>query len=218
MSRNTPTLASVLVAILDARLADVHVAIPARVETFDATRRCVTAQPLIRHGHTDGETGERTVERLPVINDVPVVFPGSGSFSVDWPIVKGDTGLLVFSEASIDKWLTRGGDVDPLDDRRHALSDAIFIPGLRSLNAPPGPAAPPGTMVLRTSGEIHAGGSQALALRSEINDLRAFVATQFSPTGHTHTCASAGNPTTATVSSGAPPVASYPGTAVLKGA
>lgn len=216
MSRNTPTLASVLAAALKAQLADVHVAIPAQVESFDSSRRCVSAQPLIRHGHTDGETGERSVERLPVITDVPVVFPGSGLFCVEWPVAKGDTGLLVFSEASIDKWLARGGDVDPLDDRRHALSDAIFIPGLRSLNRPPASsAAPAGTLVLRTAGEIHAGGSQALALKSELESLRSFVHAQFSGTGHAHPAP--GGATTGTTPVGAAPGA-FPGTAVLKGA
>jgi hypothetical protein len=176
MSRNTPTLASVLAAALEARLADVHVALPAQVESFDADRRCVTVQPLIRQATTDTESGERSVERLPVINDVPIVFPGSGAFCVEWPVAKGDTGLLVFSEASIDKWLTRGGDVDPLDDRRFNLSDAIFIPGLRSLNAPPsGSPAPAGTMILRTAGQIHAGGDQALALHAKLSALRDHV-------------------------------------------
>jgi hypothetical protein len=50
------------------------------------------------------------------------------------PISVGDPGLLVFADGSLDVWLSHGGLVDPLNDRHHALSDAVFIPGLRSFN------------------------------------------------------------------------------------
>jgi hypothetical protein len=52
------------------------------------------------------------------------------------PVSVGDTGLLVFADGSLDVWLARGGVVDPLDDRHHALSDAVFIPGLRPFSNP----------------------------------------------------------------------------------
>jgi len=42
--------------------------------------------------------------------------------------------MLLFSQASIDKWRKQGGKVDPVRDRRHDLSDAIAIPGLRSFS------------------------------------------------------------------------------------
>jgi hypothetical protein len=100
------------------------------VESYDSATQKISAQPLIKRGYTD-ETGERIAERLPIITGVPVVFPGGGGYRVTFPIAKGDTVLLIFSEASLDKWLAHGGDVDPNDDRRHTLSDAIAIPGLR---------------------------------------------------------------------------------------
>jgi hypothetical protein len=52
------------------------------------------------------------------------------------PVEVGDTGLLVFADDSLDIWLSKGGLVDPLDDRHHALSDAVFIPGLRPFSNP----------------------------------------------------------------------------------
>jgi len=52
------------------------------------------------------------------------------------PVAVGDTGLLVFCDGSLDVWLSKGGLVDPLDDRHHALSDAVFIPGLRPFSNP----------------------------------------------------------------------------------
>lgn len=52
------------------------------------------------------------------------------------PVAVGDTGLLIFSDRSLDVWLATGGIVDPGDDRRHALSDAVFVPGLRPFSSP----------------------------------------------------------------------------------
>jgi hypothetical protein len=180
---NTPTFAEVLRVAIDARLADVHTAIPARVETYDAAKQRVSVKPLIRRGYLD-EDGQRAVESLPVINEVPIVFPGAGGFRVTFPVAPGDTVLLVFSEASIDRWLPRGGDVDPADDRRFSLNDAIAIPGLRSFAAPLA-SAPADVMTAGKDGgpviefdgsEIRAGGSSALALAGDLESLRAAIA------------------------------------------
>lgn len=60
-----------------------------------------------------------------------------------------------------------------------------------------------------------AGPAVELAKASELNDLRAFVADQFSAIGHSH--ASPAGPTTSTVAIGTVPTTDYPGTEVLKG-
>jgi hypothetical protein len=127
----TPTLAGVIRSHIAAQLDELHVALPARVESYDASRQAVSVQPLIRHAYRD-ESAERQVESLPMINDVPVVFPGAAGYRVTFPIAAGDTVLLVIASASIDKWLKHGGEGDPLLDHRHRLRDAIAIPGLRS--------------------------------------------------------------------------------------
>ena len=48
----------------------------------------------------------------------------------------GDQVLLVFSERSLDVWLSAGGIVDPNDTRKHHISDAIAIPGCYPFNNP----------------------------------------------------------------------------------
>lgn len=130
MSTATPTWTRVLTDCIDARLSDVHTSIPGRVESYDSSTQRASVQPLLKRGYED-EEGERQVEILPVIQDVPIVFPGSGSYADTFPISKGDIVLLVFMENSIDRWLSVGGLIDPSDDRRFALSDAVAIPGLR---------------------------------------------------------------------------------------
>ena len=63
---------------------------------------------------------------------VPVHFPSAGGVAHTFPIKKGDEGILVFSARTIDGWW-QNGDVQPMPyARRHSLSDAMFIPGIRS--------------------------------------------------------------------------------------
>lgn len=214
--RNNPTLADVLRAALDSRLSDLHVALPARVERYDSARQAVSVKPLIRTAVPDAQLEDdeqRAVESLPVINGVPVVFPGAGPYSITFPIAKGDTGLLIFSEASLDKWKSDGREVDPLDDRRHSLSDAVFIPGLRALGgkaAPPVPAdgVAAAAMVLRGA-EIQAGGTKELVTRDEFRD---FVDNYYKV--HTHP---APGGTTSAASVGTAVGTLFPGTSILKG-
>jgi len=127
----TPTLGSAIGRAMEARLAELNVAIPARVESIDVDRYEISAQPLIKEAQID-ESGERVAERQQIIHGIPVVMPGSGGTRIKFPITVGDTVLLLFASRSLDRWLVRGGEVDPEDDRRHSRNDAVAIPGLQS--------------------------------------------------------------------------------------
>lgn len=144
---NTPTLENVLRSLISDRLSTVNVALPGVVASYDADTQRASVQPGIRHAFVN-EDGERELVDLPVVNEVPVVFPSAGDFSLTFPVAAGDEVLLVFSSASLDLWLSRGGTVDPSNDRHHALSDAVAIPGLRHA-ALSGTAVDPTAMVLR---------------------------------------------------------------------
>lgn len=129
---STPKLISALSRMMNAKIAAVHISMPARVLAYDQVKQRATVQPVIRRYYTS-EQGERVAEKLPAIEGVPVHFQGGGEYSSTFPLAKGVTGLLVFGECSLDKWLTTGAsDVDPDDPRRNAISDAVFYPGLRS--------------------------------------------------------------------------------------
>lgn len=127
------TLAQLFNAVLTQRLTDVHTAMPARVEKFDAVKQVADCAPLLQ-AKVETEAGFETVS-LPVVPNVPVVFPGGGDFRVTFPVKPGDVVLLVFSEASLDRWQAMDG-VQPADGRRHHLADAIAIPGLHSNKNP----------------------------------------------------------------------------------
>ena len=139
MTSRPSTLQDLLSRFRESLLADLHTSLPGKIVRYDATTQKADVQPLIKERYTD-ESGATQVRDLPVIPSVPVQFPGAGGYRITFPIATDDTGLVVFSESSLDKWLVSGGAVDPSDDRRHDLTDAVFLPGLRDFGHPLGSA------------------------------------------------------------------------------
>lgn len=120
-----PTLNKAIHSVVEYRLSNLHTCLPGRVEKYDPETQKADVKPLLKRKFKDN-----TEIELPVIVNVPVVFPRSGGGSLTFPVVKGDGVLLLFSERSLDRWLSAGGDVAPDDRRKFDLSDAIAIPGL----------------------------------------------------------------------------------------
>jgi len=73
---------------------------------------------------------------VPVINTVPVIFASGGGFRTTYPLQRGDKVWLEICEYSLELWKQRGGDVDPADDRRMDISDAVAVTGLRDFAHP----------------------------------------------------------------------------------
>ena len=69
-------------------------------------------------------------ENLPIIENVPVIYPGSSNYLMVYDIPVDTPVLLVFAQRSIGPWMQQGGSVDPALDHMFDLSDAIAIPGL----------------------------------------------------------------------------------------
>lgn len=115
--------------------AKTHTSIPGAIVSYTAATKQATVQPLIQKRLW--KKGKLTPMPLPVINNVPVQFPGTTRWQISGDLQQGDTGLIIFSEASLDAWLQGGGaQVDPQDDRRFSLSDAFFVPGVSPFGAP----------------------------------------------------------------------------------
>lgn len=134
MADRPNTWAEVIRRAIAGAFADVHTTIPGKVVrvNMDGDKvKSVDVQPLIKRAHLD-EKDQRVVETLPVIPSVPVMFYRAGRYRITLPITTSTTGAILFSEASLDTWLAKGGTVDPGDDRRFSLADAMFYPGLCS--------------------------------------------------------------------------------------
>ncbi len=151
MNGPTPTLAEVIRSAIAAGASDLRVSIPASVERVDLAKGLIDARPLVKDLVGD-RSDALTALSMPVITNVPVVWPGAGGFRLTFPIDKGDTVLLVFADRSLDVWLAKGGEVDPADPRHHALSDAIAIPGLRDFKSPWSGAASDGITLGKDGG------------------------------------------------------------------
>ncbi len=134
-SPSLSTLSSTIKQGVLAALKDLHTAMPGIVESFDATTQLATIQPAIRRIFItrDGDTEILTPSDLPLLINVPVVFPRGGGFSLTFPVEKGDECLLVFCERSIDNWHKTGKVKKPGARRFHSLSDATAFVGLSSV-------------------------------------------------------------------------------------
>ena len=107
------------------QLYDVHTALPGQIISYDYTTQKAVIQPCLKKSYLDGTTQE-----MPILNNVPVIFPRAGEASLTFPVVSGDTCLLLFIERSTDLWKSVGGVVAPNDPRKFDLSDAVAIMGL----------------------------------------------------------------------------------------
>lgn len=124
-AQQTPTLQDMIRNAIEARLASLHTAMPGVVKTYDPATQTADVQPALKKKYADG-----TVVNLPLLTKIPVIFPRTAKGYVHFPLDPDDTVLIIFCERSIDSWRLKGGVIDPADYRKHALSDAVCIPGL----------------------------------------------------------------------------------------
>lgn len=120
----------------DVRLAGsvmsaLRVSMPGIVQSFDPDTVTVVVQPAIK-GYEPDSNGINQSTTLPLLVDVPVVFPRGGGCTLTFPVKAGDECLVVFADRCIDFWWQNGGVQEPVDDRMHDLSDAFCIVGPQS--------------------------------------------------------------------------------------
>ena len=108
-----------------------RVSLPGIIESYDPIANTCAVQPALK-GQTADELGSFKSAPLPLLVDVPVVFPRGGGCTITFPIKSGDECLVVFSDRCIDFWWQSGGVQEPVDPRQHDLSDAFAIVGPQS--------------------------------------------------------------------------------------
>ncbi|WP_339054007.1 Gp138 family membrane-puncturing spike protein [Arsenophonus endosymbiont of Crataerina pallida] len=111
--------------------SQLRVAMPAIVQSFDASKVTCVVQPAIKGALTDTKGNSQSVN-LPLLVDVPVVFPRGGAVTMTFPIKSGDECLVVFADRCIDFWWQNGGIQEAIDPRQHDLSDAFAFIGPQS--------------------------------------------------------------------------------------
>ena len=122
-----PTLFEAVEAVAQSAVAGVNVALPARVEGFNASEGTVSVTPLI-----GARTNQGAEVALPTLSGVPVSFPTGGGYTFRFPLGVGDLGVLLVCDRSLDEWKAGAGQrVQPTARRRHNLADAVFLPGVQ---------------------------------------------------------------------------------------
>ncbi|MBK0706946.1 Gp138 family membrane-puncturing spike protein [Klebsiella pneumoniae] len=120
----------------DAQLAQaimsaMRVSMPGIIQSFDPDAVTAVVQPAIKGAEQD-ESGAEVSVNLPLLVDVPVLFPRGGGCTLTFPVKAGDECLVIFADRCIDFWWQSGGIQEPVDERMHDLSDAFCIVGPQS--------------------------------------------------------------------------------------
>jgi len=135
MSVNPQSLAGgeqqAMKVLSDTIFSMLRVSMPGIIQSFDPIACTCTVQPAIS-GQVADEAGQFKSSPLPLLVDVPVVFPRGGGCTITFPVKAGDECLVVFSDRCIDFWWQNGGVQEPVDPRQHDLSDAFAFIGPQS--------------------------------------------------------------------------------------
>ena len=118
---------------------DLRVSIPGIVvpnqqgNAFNPSQMTVSVQPALRE--VMRVNAVPTPVALPVLDDVPIVLPTAGGWSMTLPIAIGDECDLVFSDIMLDPWWQNGGLQNQMSGKlyRHDIGDAKAHFGMRSL-------------------------------------------------------------------------------------
>lgn len=141
--------------------ASMWTALPGIIESFDPAKMTVRVQPAIkaRVFSSDGnpplpgavfDADDWWTIPLPILVDVPVVFPGGGGFTMTFPIAPGDEAVVVFASRSIDNWWYQGGIQPQSLLAMHDLSDGFAFVGVRSQPRKLSPAVSTNSVAIRS--------------------------------------------------------------------
>ena len=125
--------------------------IPCIVQSYNSANNTVECQPAVRE-RIINEDGTIQYIQLPLLINVPIVFPGSVNFDIKFPLSKNDECLVFFSDLSIDNFWQNGSVQNPVEVRRHDLSDGMAIPCRMSL--PRRKVTPKASISADSNGEI----------------------------------------------------------------
>ena len=202
MADKTPTLSDLLATVVESYVEDLHVALPCKIQSYDATKLIADVQPQIKRSVTKKD-GTKAYESFPLIPSVPIAFPRANDWFLSLPLQAGDFVFVVCSERSLEDWRATGTESEPTDYRMHRLDGAVAFPvslypssnllaSVSTTNMVLGKDAG-AKIYVRSDGKIHIGEATDFvakatptenrldALESKVNELITFAAT------HAHT-------------------------------
>lgn len=118
-------------ALTDDIMSNLRVALPGIIQSFDPETVTCVVQPAVK-GYESDDAGKKSSLSLPLLVDIPIIFPRGGGVTLTFPVKAGDECLLIFADRCIDFWWQNGGVQEPVDGRMHDMSDAFAIVGPQS--------------------------------------------------------------------------------------
>lgn len=159
---------------MDGRLVSLWTAIPGIVQSVNFTSMTCVVQPSIQEIVTT-QKGVQQPITLPLLLDVPLVFPSGGGFSVTFPIAVDDEVLVLFSARCIDAWWQNGGIQQAAESRMHDLSDAFAIPGPKSLPNVIGSISSTKLQIRNDAGTVYLQVGSKFAMKNATTDLKTIL-------------------------------------------
>lgn len=101
--------------------------IPGIIQSYNKATNTAEIQPAIREEIVNEDNSVSYVN-LPLLINVPILFPMCLNGGVTLPLQQGDEVLVLFSDLSYDNFWVHGNIQNPIEVRRHDLSDGLAIP------------------------------------------------------------------------------------------
>ncbi len=165
--------------------------VPGIIQSYDSVHNIADIQPAVREQVLNYDN---TVQytNLPLLINVPILFPSCSAGSIKFLLKQGDECLVLFSDLSYDNFWQKGNVQNPIEVRRHDLSDGLAIPCVISQ---------PNTKSFTGSGiEINCGNSKINVEKEEVtfsNSSGSITLSQMIKLlRHTHTAPAMGGETT----------------------
>lgn len=123
----TPTMAEIIDAAMESRLLDVHTCLPGKINSYNPATQTADIELQVKR-MLEGQDDKFTTEDLPVLPNVPIIFPRGGGYYAAFPMKAGDPVVIIFSEASLDQYRSKASLTTPGDARRHTLMGGVAYP------------------------------------------------------------------------------------------
>ena len=96
-----------------------------KIESYNKDEQTVEVQIQVKR-----RVGENEIKDYPLLVDCPVYFLQGGGAYIDMPIKKDDFCLILFNDRNIDNWWDSTNVTEPLNTRKHDLSDGFVLVGI----------------------------------------------------------------------------------------
>ena len=118
-------------AAIEQHMARMWTSAMGRIVSYDAAKQTASVQLTVKSFIKD-ENGKRKAVDIPILQDVPVQFPGSGGQTMTFPVAAGDEVMINFLSRASDAQQQSGGDQNPTDASVNSLSHPRVLLGFKS--------------------------------------------------------------------------------------